>query len=70
MGANTIHTFAIIKGKVEFSSVRRINVGGSTAFDLFGRTLTLKNPSVKSRLSYKFLRDLYEEYTQIAYDYK
>ena len=32
MGATTIHIAAIIGGKVDFGSVRRINIGGNAAF--------------------------------------
>lgn len=32
MGANTIHVFGIVDGKVEYGSIRRINVGGNNAF--------------------------------------
>lgn len=32
IGANTIHVFCIVEGKVEWRSVRRINVGGNNAF--------------------------------------
>lgn len=59
MGANTIHVFCIVEGKVQWGSVRRINLGGNNAFELFSRTLLLKNPQLKSKLSYSFLRDLY-----------
>lgn len=59
MGANTIHVFCIINGKTDFSSVRRINVGGNNSFDMFGRTLILKNPQLKNKLTYAFLRDIY-----------
>ncbi len=29
----------------------------------------LKNPQLKNKLTYSFLRDIYEKYTQVAYDY-
>lgn len=32
IGATTIHVFAVVKGKVDFASVRRINLGGNVAF--------------------------------------
>ena len=32
VGANTIHIFCMIEGRVDYSSVRRINVGGNNAF--------------------------------------
>lgn len=69
MGANTIHVFSIINGKMDFGSVRRINVGGNNSFEIFAKTLMLKNPQLKSKLTYGFLKDIYEKYTQIAEDY-
>lgn len=32
VGANTIHVFAVVQGKVQFGSVRRVNVGGNNSF--------------------------------------
>lgn len=32
IGANTIHIFCIIEGKIDFNSIRRINIGGNNAF--------------------------------------
>lgn len=59
MGATTIHIAAIIAGKVDFSSVRRINIGGNTAFELFAKSLMLKNMQLKDKFTYSFLRDIY-----------
>jgi actin-related protein len=47
MGANSIHIAAILGGKVDFSSVRRVNIGGNTAFELFARSILLKNLPLK-----------------------
>lgn len=69
IGANTIHVFCVVEGKIQFSSVRRINVGGNNAFELFSKILLLKNPQLKNKLTYGFLRDVYEKYSQVAYDY-
>jgi actin-related protein len=59
MGANTIHVGSVVEGRVEYSSIRRINIGGNTAFELFSRTLLLKNPQLKNKLTYSFMRYLY-----------
>jgi hypothetical protein len=59
MGATTIHIAAIIGGKVDFGSVRRLNIGGNNAFELFGKSLMLKNGQLKDKLTYSFIRDLY-----------
>ncbi len=70
MGATTTHIAAIIGGKVDFGSVRRLNIGGNNAFELFGRSLILKNSQLKDKLTYSFLRDIYEQFTSIAIDYR
>ena len=70
MGATTIHIAAMIGGKVDFGSVRRINIGGNTAFELFGKSLMLKNLQLKDKLTYSFLRDVYEQFTSVAIDYR
>jgi actin-related protein len=70
MGATTIHTAAVVGGKVDFGSVRRLNLGGNTAFELFGKSIMLKNLQLKDKLTYSFLRDIYEQFTSIAIDYR
>lgn len=70
VGANTIHVICMIDGRADYNSVRRINVGGNNAFEIFGRTLLLKHPQLKNRLTYAFLRDIYEKYTCISEDYR
>jgi actin-related protein len=32
IGANTIHVFCIIDGKVQYENVKRLNLGGNQAF--------------------------------------
>lgn len=59
VGATTIHVLAIIKGKVDWGSVRRLNIGGNNAFELFGKSIALKNPQLRDKLTYGFLRDVY-----------
>jgi actin-related protein len=59
LGANATHVFCINKGSVDWRSVRRINIGGNQSFDIFSKTVLLKNPQLKSRLSYSYLRDIY-----------
>jgi glucose-6-phosphate isomerase len=65
-----VHVVAVVAGRVDFSSVRRLNLGGNNAFDLFARSLILKNAQLKDRLTYAFLRDLYERFTSVAIDYR
>ena len=70
MGANTTHVFCVNKGSVDWQSVRRINLGGNQSFDVFSKTLLLKNPQLRIKLTYAFLRDIYEKFTCVALDYK
>lgn len=59
IGANATHVFCINKGSVDWRSVRRINLGGNQAFEMFSKTLLLKNPQLRSHLTYPYLRFLY-----------
>ena len=59
----------MLNGKCDYGSVRRINVGGNNSFEMFAKTLLLKNLQLKSKLTYGFLKDIYEKYTQVAEDY-
>lgn len=70
LGANATHVFCVNKGSVDYNSVRRINVGGNQSFEIFSKTVILKNPSLRSKLTYSLLRDLYEKFTSVAIDYK
>ena len=70
MGANTIHVMAVVAGKPDFSSVSRINLGGNQAFELFSKSVLLKNPHLKDRLTYTLIRHLFEEHTGVTVDYR
>ena len=70
LGANTTHVFCVNSGKVDFNSVRRLNVGGNQCFELFSKSILLKNPQLKGKLTYPFVRDIYEKFTSVAIDYK
>lgn len=69
-GATSVHVLAIVNGKVDFASVRRLNIGGNNSFELFGRSLLLKSPQLKEKLTYGFLRNIYERFTAVAIDYR
>lgn len=58
-GANATHIFCMNAGNVDWRSVRRINVGGNQSFDIFSKTLLLKNPQLRNRFTYSYLKDLY-----------
>lgn len=70
LGANATHMFCINKGNIDYRSLRRINLGGNQSFDIFSKTVLLKNPQLKNRLTYSYLRDIYEKFTCVAFDYK
>ena len=61
---------AIINGKVDYNSVRRINIGGNNAFELFSKSILLKNNQLKDKLTYGFVREVYEKFTSVAIDYR
>ena len=58
-GATSIHLVAMVKGKIHPKSVCRINIGGNNSFELFSRSILLKNPHFKDKLNYSFMRQLY-----------
>ena len=60
----------MVNGKLDPNSVCRINLGGSNAFDLFSKSILLKNPHFKEKLNYSFMRQLYERFTSVAIDYR
>ena len=70
IGANTIHLLAMVEGKFQPQSVLRINIGGNSAFELFSKSILLKNPHLKDKLNYRFVRQIYEKFTSVAIDYK
>ena len=69
-GGTTTHVIPIIEGKVDYGNIRRMNIGGNNAFDMFCKLVTLKNPSIKKYLTISFLRNMYTTFCEIALDYK
>lgn len=58
-GANTTHVIPIIRGKVDYPNIRRLNLGGNHSYDMFSKLITLKNPSIKKYLTHTFNKHLY-----------
>lgn len=69
-GANSTHIIPIIKGKVDFDSIKRLNFGSYNSFELTGKIITLKNPELKNYLTYPFLKHIYTKFTRVSLDYK
>ena len=69
-GATTTHVIPIIKGMVDFDSIKRLNMGGNHAFDTMAKLVTLKNPELKQYLTYPFLKGLYQKEALVSLDYK
>lgn len=59
MGATAIHLLPILKGKIDFRNAQRINLGGNNAFELFYKSILLKHPHLREKLTYSFMRNLY-----------
>ena len=47
MGATSIHVLAVVNGQLQPNSVCRLNLGGTNAFELFSKSILLKNPHLK-----------------------
>lgn len=59
MGATAIHVVPILKGKVHFEMIQRLNLGGNNAFEIFSKSILLKHPHLREKLTYGFVRQLY-----------
>lgn len=70
MGATAIHLLPILKGRIDFRNALRINLGGNNAFELFAKSILLKYPHLREKLTYGFMRHIYEKFTFVAIDYK
>ena len=60
----------MINGKMMINSVFRINLGGNNAFQLFSRSILLKNPHFKDKINYTLMKQFYQNFTSVAIDYK
>ena len=58
-GATCIHLIAMVNGKMVPNSVYRINLGGNNAFELFSKSILLKNPHFKDKINYTLMRQFY-----------
>ena len=69
MGASTTHVIPIIKGKVQYKSLKRLNVGGNNMLELITKNLLLRYPHLKYQIKNSFVIALMENYMRCAMDY-
>jgi actin-related protein 5 len=66
----TTHIVPIINGRVNVDKTRRIGIGSFQGLELLSKSLHLKYPDLKSKLTNDLLTDIQENYTMCALDYK
>lgn len=59
----------ILKGKVNIDKTRRISIGGFHNNDLLGKSLHLKYPDFKNKITPEIVQDIQEKYTYCAKNY-
>ena len=64
------HIVPIIQNKIDIKNTRRISIGSENAKDLLMKTLHLKYPEIKQKLTNEVIQDIYHNYTMTALDYE
>ena len=64
------HIVPIIQNKIDIKNTRRISIGSEKAKDLLVKTLHLKYPEIKQKLTNEVIQDIYHNYTMTALDYE
>ena len=63
------HIVPIIENKIDIKKTRRISIGSENAKDLLMKSLHLKYPEIKQKLTNEVIQDIYHNYTMTALDY-
>ena len=64
------HIVPIIQNKIDIKNTRRISIGSENAKDLLMKSLHLKYPEIKQKLTNEVIQDIYHNYTMTALDYE
>ena len=64
------HIVPVIQNKIDIKSTRRISIGSENAKDLLMKSLHLKYPEIKQKLTNEVIQDIYHHYTMAALDYE
>lgn len=64
------HIVPIINGKIDIEKSRRISIGSDQSRDLLMKSLHLKYPELKMKLTNELVQYIHEHYTMTAIDYE
>ena len=64
------HIVPIIENKISIKNTRRISIGSENAKDLLMKSLHLKYPEIKQKITNEVIQDIYHNYTMTALDYE
>ena len=64
------HIVPIIDNKIDIKNTRRISIGSENAKDLLMKSLHLKYPEIKQKLTNEIIQEIYHNYTMTALDYE
>lgn len=66
----TTHIVPILNGRVQVDKTRRIGVGSFHGLELLTKSLHLKYPDLRTKLTNEVIQEIQEKYTMCAKDYK
>ena len=64
------HIVPVIDNKIDIKNTRRISIGSENAKDLLMKSLHLKYPEIKQKLTNEVIQEIYHNYTMTALDYE
>ena len=64
------HIVPIIENKINIKNTRRISIGSENAKDLLMKSLHLKYPEIRQKITNEVIQDIYHNYTMTALDYE
>ena len=64
------HIVPIVNNRIDIKHCRRISIGSENSKDLLMKSLHLKYPEIKQKLTNEVIQDIYQNYTMAALDYE
>ena len=64
------HVLPVINNRIDLNNVKRIGIGSENAKDLLMKSLHLKYPEIKQKLTNEIIQEIYQNYTVCALDYE
>ena len=66
----TTHIVPVLNGRIQIDKTRRIGIGSFHSLELLTKSLHLKYPDLKTKLSNEVIQEIHEKHTMSAKDYK